>query len=385
MKNKMLLILLPLSIQIAVAQNQVSKILLEKPFDLELLRYVSEDDIELSNDDFKKLLKQQNDEQYYVTYVKENGICIRSKEDKQYNLYFFLYGDNTLAVQEVYGYNISQAVFNYKENKWSKSALLNEAYIQQLINPEFKVPLIEIEQPYLNIVFGISTIDVKLNELEIDSWMRNNYKVPDNQTINDIEAFSITYNWDGNNFIKKKNAYNKELGQNLKSYLYQTFESGPGVYNFACPYAVVVNCSNSLPNQGSTNYLPKNLIDNDKNTAWSEASSGYGKGEFIEFIVKEKIVLPSFLIENGYAKNEATFKNNNRIKLLKVYLNDKIIGTVELLDTPKPQQFELLPTWLKINSVNKNDKIKFAIESVYKGIKYDDTVISTFVITGNCE
>jgi hypothetical protein len=215
--------------------------------------------------------------------------------------------------------------------------------------------------------------------------MRNNYKVLDNETINDIEAFSITYEWDGNSFIKKKNAYNKKLGQNLKSYLYQTFESGPSVYNFTCPYAALVNCSNSLPNQGIINYQPKNLTDNDKNTAWSEASSGYGKGEFIEFIVKEKIVLPSFLIENGYAKNEATFKNNNRIKLFKVYLNDKIIGTVELLDTPKPQQFELLPTWLKINSVNKNDKIKFAIESVYKGIKYDDTVVSTFVITGNCE
>lgn len=385
MKNKMLLILLPFSIHIAVAQNQVSKILLEKPFNLELLRYVSEVDIEISNDDFIELLKHQNDEQYYITYFQENGICIRSKEDKQYNLYFFLYGVNILAVQEVYGYNISQAIFDYKENQWRKSALLNEAYIPQLINPEFKVPSIEIEQPYLNIVFGISTIDVKLNELEVDRWMRNNYKVLDNETINDIEAFSITYEWDGKNFIKKKNAYNKKLGQNLKSYLYQTFESGPGVYNFTCPYAALVNCSNSLPNQGVINYQPKNLTDNDKNTAWSEASSGYGKGEFIEFIVKEKIVLPSFLIENGYAKNEATFKNNNRIKLFKVYLNDKIIGTVELLDTPKPQQFELLPTWLKINSVNKNDKIKFAIESVYKGIKYDDTVISTFVITGNCE
>jgi hypothetical protein len=49
------------------------------------------------------------------------------------------------------------------------------------------------------------------------------------------------------------------------------------------------------------------------------------------------------------------------------------------------QSFNISPSWLKdAPEFRKGTKVKFVIEEVYKGSKYNDTVISYFVPVGNC-
>ncbi|MBW1297006.1 NADase-type glycan-binding domain-containing protein [Aquimarina litoralis] len=73
---------------------------------------------------------------------------------------------------------------------------------------------------------------------------------------------------------------------------------------------------------------------------------------------------------NGYTKSKSLFYKNGRVKELKVLVNDKTVGYVELLDTPLIQQFSIQTLY------TKDDKITLKPLTFYKGTKYDDICIS---------
>ncbi|WP_378174081.1 hypothetical protein [Aquimarina sp. SS2-1] len=73
---------------------------------------------------------------------------------------------------------------------------------------------------------------------------------------------------------------------------------------------------------------------------------------------------------NGYVKSEKTFKENARIKEVKVFLNKDYKGTIQLLDTPLVQEFALDFIF------SKNDTVRLKPISYYKGTKYNDICIS---------
>jgi len=73
---------------------------------------------------------------------------------------------------------------------------------------------------------------------------------------------------------------------------------------------------------------------------------------------------------NGYVKSEKTFKQNGRVKTMDIFLNNNYKGTVQLLDTPIAQEFEIDIVFFK------NDVIKLIPKSYYTGTKYDDICIS---------
>lgn len=161
---------------------------------------------------------------------------------------------------------------------------------------------------------------------------------------------------------------------------------GPGITNFDCPHGVSVTASSELTSQGSNNYRPKNILDTDDKTAWSEGVKGSGIGEWIEFTIKENYRIgDSYQIKTGYTKDPTSWVNNNRVKKLKCVVNGKAIGFIILNDSDQYQMFNITPVWFK-NKIEfkKGDKIRFVIEEVYKGKKFDDTLISYFVPTGNC-
>lgn len=87
--------------------------------------------------------------------------------------------------------------------------------------------------------------------------------------------------------------------------------------------------------------------------------------------------LTGFYIVNGYAKNEKLFKANSKVKKLKLTIDGTKEYILELEDTMNPQLFDIEyeqePDFDKLNAV----KAEFEILEVYKGEKYEDTVITT--------
>lgn len=73
---------------------------------------------------------------------------------------------------------------------------------------------------------------------------------------------------------------------------------------------------------------------------------------------------------NGYVKTKALFYENGRVKELEVYVNNRFIQTILLMDSPLVQEFE-------INAIFKtNDIITLEPKTYYKGTKYDEICIS---------
>ncbi len=115
---------------------------------------------------------------------------------------------------------------------------------------------------------------------------------------------------------------------------------------------------------------------------WVEGVKGDGVGEWIEITFKvwnltDKNIC--FLISNGYVdfSKPNLYFNNNRVKEIYVECAEKGIGFKALLeDTP---QFQVV----KIPKINITENeiltFRFRIESVFKGLKYDDTCINLIV------
>lgn len=70
---------------------------------------------------------------------------------------------------------------------------------------------------------------------------------------------------------------------------------------------------------------------------------------------------------------------------MKVLVDDQVAGYVMLANVSAYQSFDIAPYWLKDSpEFKKGTRIRFVIEEVYKGSKYDDTLVSYFVPIGNC-
>ena len=87
--------------------------------------------------------------------------------------------------------------------------------------------------------------------------------------------------------------------------------------------------------------------------------------------------LSGLYIVNGYAKNEKLFKANSRVKKLRLTIDGTKEYILELEDTMNPQLFDI--EYEQEPNLDKLDAIKaeFEILEVYKGEKYEDTVITT--------
>lgn len=84
-------------------------------------------------------------------------------------------------------------------------------------------------------------------------------------------------------------------------------------------------------------------------------------------------------IINGYAKNDKLWKNNNRVKTLKLTIDDTKQYILELEDTKDLQLFDIN---YKNDNITKKINMKFEILEVYPGEKYDDTCITSIYLEG---
>lgn len=154
----------------------------------------------------------------------------------------------------------------------------------------------------------------------------------------------------------------------------------------------IPTATSTLESQGNNDYKIENIHDLDLTTAWIEGSSDYGIGESftIEFNWTEehegfgKVYNFYGVVEifNGYCKSETVWKENSRIKTLKMYYNEKPLCLIGLVDTWQYQRLDLRQFFKdsKGSITAKNgDKMRFEIIEVYEGTKYKDTALSEFV------
>jgi hypothetical protein len=136
-----------------------------------------------------------------------------------------------------------------------------------------------------------------------------------------------------------------------------------------------VRASSTLSPQGKYNYSSVNLHDYDPRTPWVEGKDDYGIGEYLD------LDLPyssgeNIYIFNGYQKSYSSWKNNSRVKKLRVYANKKPICYIELKDKMGGQYFNL--------PENNYQRVRFVIVDVYKGDKWKDVAISEIHQRGCC-
>ncbi len=141
-----------------------------------------------------------------------------------------------------------------------------------------------------------------------------------------------------------------------------------------------VYATSRLAPQGKNNYNETNIYDCNSMTPWIEGVKGYGIGEkvtvHLDYVNAGWI---GITIVNGYSKNETAWKNNSRVKKLKLYFNDKPIYILNLKDEMGEQAFY----WNEpINRNIEEFSITVEILDVYKGDKYDDTAISEILPLG---
>jgi len=142
-----------------------------------------------------------------------------------------------------------------------------------------------------------------------------------------------------------------------------------------------VSASSELTTQNHNSYKAKSANDLSYLTAWVEGKEDSGIGEYIEYSFKNNSPrITSIIISNGYMKSDNTWKNNNRVKSLKLYVNGKIFGILNLTDTKTDQTFKL-GTWGH-NEDGSDLVLKFEILEVYKGDKYNDTAITEIYFDG---
>ena len=116
-------------------------------------------------------------------------------------------------------------------------------------------------------------------------------------------------------------------------------------------------------------------------TAWVEGKKDEGIGEYLEYYFKnDSPRITEIIISNGYMKSEETWKNNNRVKKLKLYVNSVPFGILNLKDSRTDQYFEV--GTLGHNKNGTDLILKFEILEDYKGSKYNDTAITEIYFDG---
>jgi len=155
-----------------------------------------------------------------------------------------------------------------------------------------------------------------------------------------------------------------------------------------------VTASSYLMSKDTTiNYLPENAGDLSFKTAWIEGVKGYGIGEYLTYHFRPSSPrITRIIVANGYVKSEKAYRENSRVKKLKLYIYNKPFAILNLKDTLCEQIFDFKPigqrsdkntNWEKIEKEEMPEwTMKFEILEVYPGDKYDDTAISEIYFDG---
>lgn len=144
--------------------------------------------------------------------------------------------------------------------------------------------------------------------------------------------------------------------------------------------------SSSLAPVGKISFSANKAHDFDITTAWVEGKPDNGIGEYLEYAIdmtadnaSKKLGITQIILANGYKKSKETWQENARVKKLKMFVNDKPYGFLELLDA---FEFQVIDIGKIMLPPRKITTIRFEIVEVYPGSKYQDTAISELLFDG---
>ncbi len=191
---------------------------------------------------------------------------------------------------------------------------------------------------------------------------------------------------------EKKNKQGKALNAQESRVYDETKENAWDVQGAACSWYCgggprEVTASSNLAPTGDLTYDGSNAHDNSYKTAWVEGVKGYGIGEYLTYtFAGNSPRVTDVIVVNGYVKSAKAWKNNSRVKTLKMYIDGKPYALLELKDIMGEQSFHFPPIGNDPNQEQEEDvpdrTLKFEIVDVYKGDKYDDTAISEIYFDG---
>ena len=141
-----------------------------------------------------------------------------------------------------------------------------------------------------------------------------------------------------------------------------------------------ITASSSLSNK----YPAENAHDFSITTAWVEGVDGNGVGEWLTYSFSGTCPrITHIAILNGYTKTAATWKNNGRVKTMRMYYNNKPYAILHLKDTRDLQSFNVgLLGYVENPDAPELWTLKFEILDVYPGEKYHDTAITELYFDG---
>jgi hypothetical protein len=147
--------------------------------------------------------------------------------------------------------------------------------------------------------------------------------------------------------------------------------------------------SSALKPMAGINYKADNAHDLSYKTAWVEGMPGSGIGEYLVYRFSAQAPrITKIIVVNGYVKSEKAWRDNARVKKLKLYINNKPFAILNLQDKRNEQIFGFEP-------IGNNDRddwealaakpawtMKFEIMEVYKGDRFEDCAITEIYFDG---
>lgn len=143
----------------------------------------------------------------------------------------------------------------------------------------------------------------------------------------------------------------------------------------------VVTASSTLLSHKEIQYHAENTHDLNYKTAWVEGVKGLGNGEFLTYTFEaESPRINKITVINGYVKSEKAWRENGRVKSLRVWINEVPFADFELDDSRSEQVFEVAP--IGKYSADKVWTLRFEIIAAYPGEKYEDVAITEIYFDG---
>ena len=143
-----------------------------------------------------------------------------------------------------------------------------------------------------------------------------------------------------------------------------------------------VKASSSQKPQGHFNYNAGNAHDFNHRSVWVEGAPGQGIGEWLEYEFPGSCPrITTVNILNGHVKTDKVWRENSRVKSLKMYYMGKPYAILELEDSRTLQCFDV-GVLGPHDAAAPNWTLRFEILDVYPGEKYQDTVISELYFDG---
>jgi hypothetical protein len=160
-----------------------------------------------------------------------------------------------------------------------------------------------------------------------------------------------------------------------------TEEFGLGC-SLGCAVGWDMTASSTREPQGKVKYGIDNIYDGNLKTAWIPTNNGIG--ESLSFVFQknhfsdmQSVTFWGLEIINGYIKSKAVWRENARVKRIRIEHNNKPLYELQLIDSMEVQSVRFAPITIRPGSI-----VKLVILETYPGTRFQDVAITEIIPHG---